>query len=240
MIELRDVGKTFNEGKPNRFRAVEGINTRIESGEITLFTGPSGSGKTTLLALMGCMLRPTTGRIFIDHSEVTSLTQRFASEMRRRMFGFVFQEFNLVKGITALENTMLPAYPTGASHSEISRRAMSLLERLGMGPKAYSRVENLSGGEKQRVAMARALVNDPRVIIADEPTAHLDAETASSFIDLVFDLRNEGRTVLMASHDPLVCDSDIPDRVITLLDGRIAEGGLNLVSASWNNGALGG
>lgn len=237
MIELREVSKTFNRGKPNCFCALDRISTQIKSGEITLFTGPSGSGKTTLLALVGCMLHPTTGRIFINNLEVTSLTQRFASEMRRKFFGFVFQEFNLVNGISALENTMLPAYPTGASRKEISLRAMDLLERLGMGSKANSRVENLSGGEKQRVAMARALVNDPQVVIADEPTAHLDAETASQFIDLVFGLREEGRTILIASHDPLVCDSDIPDRIITLVDGRIAGGGLNLVPATWNYGA---
>ena len=175
---MRDVSKTFNRGKPNCFRALCEVNALIESGQITVFTGPSGSGKTTLLALTGCMLRPTTGRIFIDDLEVTSLTQRFASELRRRMFGFVFQEFNLIRGVTALENIMLPAYPTGASHRDLARRAMDLLERLGLASKSAARVETLSGGEKQRVAMARALVNDPEVVIADEPTAHLDAETA--------------------------------------------------------------
>ena len=221
MIELKDVCKTFNRGKPNSFRALNGVNTRIDSGVVTLFRGPSGSGKTTLLALMGCMLRPTSGRIFIDDEEVTSLTQRFASEMRRRMFGFVFQDFHLVGGFSALENIMLPAYPTGASSRELSRRAMDLLGRLGMKAKAAARVESLSGGEKQRVAMARALVNDPQVIIADEPTAHLDAETAAHFIDLVAGLRKSGRTVLIASHDPLVCDCGLPDRVITLLNGQI-------------------
>jgi len=221
VIELRDVCKTFNRGKPNSFRALDGVNTRIDSGRVTLFRGPSGSGKTTLLALMGCMLRPTSGRIFIDDEEVTSLTQRFASEMRRRMFGFVFQDFHLVGGFSALENVMLPAYPTGVSHRDLSRRATDLLGRLGMKAKAAARVETLSGGEKQRVAMARALVNDPGVVIADEPTAHLDAETAAHFIDLVAGLRKSGRTVLIASHDPLVCDSGLPDRVITLLNGQI-------------------
>ena len=223
MIELKDVSKTFNRGKPNSFCALNGINTRIESGRTTLFTGPSGSGKTTLLALMGCMLHPTTGRIFIDDQEVTSLTQRFASGMRRRMFGFVFQDFNLMGGMTALENVMLPAYPTGASHRTISRRAAGLLDRLGMKGKAAARVETLSGGEKQRVAMARALINDPAVIIADEPTAHLDGATAARFLELVNGLRQDGRTVLIASHDPLVRASGLPDRVVSLRNGRIAE-----------------
>ncbi len=221
MIVLRDVCKTFNRGKPSSFRALNGVNTRIDSGRVTLFMGPSGSGKTTLLALVGCMLRPTSGRIFIDDEEVTSLTQRFASEMRRRMFGFVFQDFNLVARLSVLENVMVPAYPTGVSLRKLSRRALDLLDRLGMKAKASARVESLSGGEKQRVAMARALVNDPQVVIADEPTAHLDAETAARFIDLVADLRASGRTVLVASHDPLVCQSGLPDRVIALLNGQI-------------------
>jgi len=224
VIELKDVSKTFNRGKPNCFRALSGVSARMETGRVTLFTGPSGSGKTTLLALMGCMLRPTAGRIFIDGTEVTSLTQKFASDLRRRMFGFIFQDFNLVGGVSALENIMLPAYPTGASHRALRVRAGDLLERLGLDSKAAARVETLSGGEKQRVAMARALVNNPDVIIADEPTAHLDTDTATRFLDLVSGLRDDGRTVLIASHDPLVKDSGLPDRVVTLQNGRLTQG----------------
>jgi putative ABC transport system ATP-binding protein len=222
LIELKNVSKTFNRGKPNSYRALYGVSTRIDTGRVSLFTGPSGSGKTTLLALMGCMLHPSTGRIFIDDMEVTSLTQRHASEVRRRMFGFVFQEFNLIRGMSALENTMLPAYPTGCSRREITRRATGLLDRLGMRERAGANVEDLSGGEKQRVAMARALVNGPCVVIADEPTAHLDEGTASCFMDLVTGLRDDGATVLIATHDPLVRDSGIADREFTLANGQIA------------------
>ena len=223
MIQVSDITKTFNAGKPNEFRALKGIDLEIALNEVSVFVGPSGSGKTTLLSILGCMSRPTSGRIRVEEREITSLSERFAVQIRREIFGFIFQDYNLIRGIGVLENTMLPAYPTGEKHGVIRDRALSLLEELGIGSKAQQPVEHLSGGEQQRVAIARALVNSPSIIIADEPTAHLDSDLALRLLDIFAGFRKEGKTILIACHDPLVFESPIVDRVVTLRDGRIVE-----------------
>lgn len=223
MITLANVRKVFNQGRPNEFTAVGGVSLVVREGEVTAFRGPSGSGKTTLLGLIGCMMRPTSGRIHLREQEITSLPERFLTEVRRSTYGFIFQHFNLIPGISALENVMVPAYPMGTPYGELKARALDALERLGIGPKADSRVEWLSGGEAQRVTIARALVNDPSVIIADEPTAHLDSKLSADFMNTVDELKRAGKTVLIASHDPLVFDSGVVDRVVTVADGQTAE-----------------
>ncbi len=223
MIALEHVRKVFNQGRPNEYTAVDGVSLTVREGEVTAFQGPSGSGKTTLLSIIGCMARPTSGRIHLREREITSLPERFLTEIRRRTFGFVFQHFNLIPGITALENVMVPAYPTGERYSDLKARALTALERLGLASKAASRVEWLSGGEAQRVTIARALVNDPAVIIADEPTAHLDSKLSEGFMATVADLKASGKTVLIASHDPLVFGCGVIDRVVTVADGRASE-----------------
>lgn len=227
MIELNDVRKVFNAGKPNEFVALEGITLGIEPRRVTVLKGPSGSGKTTLLSILGCMARPTSGRITLDGREITSLPERFLTEIRRKTFGFIFQQFNLVRGITALENVMLPAYPTGERRALLKKRAMGLLEMFNLSARASSRIEWLSGGEAQRVAIARALVNDPAVIVADEPTAHLDTKLSGEFMDIMRGFKGEGRTILVASHDPIVCESDVTDRVIEMRDGRLIHPGVD-------------
>lgn len=224
MIELNSVKKSFNTGKPNEFVAIQGISMRLEAKKATVFKGPSGSGKTTLLSLIGCMTRPTTGRIWLMGREITSLPERFLTDLRRRTFGFIFQQLNLIKGITALENAMLPAYPAGERHDLIKERAMKLFARFDLTSKAHAKMQWLSGGEAQRVAMARALINDPEVIIADEPTAHLDTHLSQEFMEMLGDFKQEGKTLLLASHDPLVCESFVVDRVVNLRDGKIEEG----------------
>ncbi|OGD23037.1 MAG: ABC transporter ATP-binding protein [Candidatus Aminicenantes bacterium RBG_16_63_16] len=221
MIELRDVRKVFHQGKPNEFVAVQGVNLWIEACRATVIKGPSGSGKTTLLSLVGCMTRPTSGRIEILGREVSSLPERFLTGVRRETFGFIFQHFNLVKGITALENVMLPAYPSGENHAALKRRALDLLDHFAVAAKAQSKVEKLSGGEAQRVTIARALINDPFVIVADEPTAHLDTRLAQEFMETMARLKEQRKTILIASHDPIVCDSPIVDRVVLIRDGRV-------------------
>ena len=159
MIELTNIRKVFNQDKPNAFTAIHGVSFTIDSRKVTVFKGPSGSGKTTLLSMIGCMARPTSGRITLMDREITSLPERFLTEIRRKTFGFIFQQFNLLKGISVLENVMLPAYPTGESYASLKRRALSLLDLFEMEKKASSRVEWLSGGEAQRAAIARALIN---------------------------------------------------------------------------------
>ena len=220
-IVLRDCAKVFNRGKPNEFTALDDVSLTVKAGKCTVFTGPSGSGKTTLLGLVGSMARPTRGRIFVFGQETTSLPERFLTMVRRKTFGFIFQHFNLIRGVSALENVMLPAFPTGESQAAIKDRARSLFSLLNLEGKERNKVELLSGGEAQRVAIARALINDPSTIIADEPTAHLDTALSREFIEFMGRFREEGRTVIIASHDPVVFLSQIVDETVELRDGRI-------------------
>jgi len=224
MIELVSISKTFNAAKQSRFTALRHTDLVLEDGRVTVFKGPSGSGKTTMLSIIGCMVRPTTGRIRIQGRDVTSLPERFLSQIRRDPFGFVFQGFNLVKGVTALENIMLPAYPTARSLQQVRERAMFLLEALEISSKASEPVQHLSAGEQQRTALARALINDPAFIIADEPTAHLDTDLARHFLEIIGRLKSEGKTVLMGSHDPLLIEAAVVDRVVELRYGRVTGG----------------
>lgn len=239
MIELLEVSKAFNSGKPNQFLALDRVNLVITRGELTIIKGPSGSGKTTLLSLVGCMSRPSSGRIRLhgvrtsflpqgsqgETLDISSLPERFLTEIRRRNFGFIFQQFNLVRGISVMENITLPALPGGENYADFRGRATALLEQFAISRHAESKVEWLSGGEMQRVAIARALINNPELIIADEPTAHLDSRLSKEFMELVAGFRGEGRTVLIASHDPLVYADPRADRIIEMRDGRIVSGG---------------
>lgn len=235
MIEVSNVTKTYHAGRPNAYTAVDSVSLAIARGKLTVLKGPSGSGKTTLLSLVGCMARPSSGRIHLHGArtaglplpesggalEITSLPERFLTEIRRATFGFIFQHFNLIKGVSTLENVMLPAYPLGGDPTALRRRAGELLERFGLSRHARSPVDRLSGGEMQRVAIARALINDPAVIIADEPTAHLDSHLSEAFMALMGTFKDGGRTLLIASHDPLVYDSPLVDATHELRDGRL-------------------
>ena len=223
MIQLKDVRKVFNMGKPNEFVAIDGVSLQIDLRKVTVLKGPSGSGKTTLLSILGCMARPTSGRIMLNDREITSLPERFLTEIRCQTFGFIFQQFNLIKGITAIENVMVPAYPSGEKYARLKERAMNLLETFDLARKATSKVEWLSGGEAQRVTIARALINSPSVLIADEPTAHLDTKLSRELMDIVSKFKDEGKTILIASHDPIVHDSAIVDRVVDMRDGKIVD-----------------
>ncbi len=223
MIELDDIHKAFNQGQPNEYWALSGISLKVATRQVTALSGPSGSGKTTLLTLLGCLARPTRGRVRLRNEDVSGLPERFLTEIRRRTFGFVFQQFNLVRGLSALDNVMLPAYPLGLPYGQLREKAENQLAGLDLGHRRDARVEWLSGGEQQRVAIARALINDPEVIIADEPTANLDTALSRQFLDILSRLIDEGRTVLLTSHDPLVVESSVVDRVVRLRDGRLVD-----------------
>jgi putative ABC transport system ATP-binding protein len=223
MIELMNVRKVFNAGQPSEFSAVNGISLKIVENQVTVLVGPSGSGKTTLLTIIGCMARPSAGRVKLGDREITSLPERFLTEIRRSTFGFIFQQPNLIKGITALENVMLPAYPLGTRRAVLKGHAIRALDSLGLSEKAFSKVEWLSGGEAQRVAIVRAMINNPSVVIADEPTAHLDRSLSHRFLEIVGQFKAEGKTVLITSHDPLVYQAGVVDRVVKLRDGRLEE-----------------
>jgi len=223
MIELNDIHKAFNQGQSNEYWALNGVSLTIAGRQVTALSGPSGSGKTTLLTLLGCLARPTRGRVRLREQDVSGLPERFLTDIRRRTFGFVFQQFNLVRGLSALDNVMLPAYPLGLPYGQLREKAENQLAGLDLGHRRGARVEWLSGGEQQRVAIARALINDPEVIVADEPTANLDTALSRQFLDILGRLVAEGRTVILTSHDPLVVESSVVDRVVRLRDGRLLD-----------------
>ncbi len=222
-IELAGIRKAFNRGLPTEVWALDGIDVTIPAGQLAVFSGPSGSGKTTLLSVIGGMARPTEGRVRFDGEEVSSYSERFLTSLRRTRFGFVFQDLHLIRGLSALENAMVPAYPLGLDWTQLRDRALALLSRLQVAHRASTRVEHLSGGEQQRVAIARALINDPPVLLADEPTANLDSALTKQFLAILESLTADGRTILLSSHDPAVSGATVVQRRIALHDGRIVE-----------------
>lgn len=223
MIVLSEVRKAYNQGRPNEFWALRGIDLALPLNAVTVFMGPSGSGKTTLLTMIGGLARPTSGRVRLMERDISSLPEKFLTDIRRSTFGFIFQSFNLLKGISALENVMIPAYPLGLPHDALRNKATELLDLLGMKAKAESKAEWLSGGEAQRVAIARALINDPEVIIADEPTANLDGALSGQFLEIMAELKGRGKTLLMTSHDPRIQKASVVDTVVWMQDGQIAD-----------------
>lgn len=222
-IELVGIRKAFNRGRPTEVWALDGIDVTIPAGQVAVFSGPSGSGKTTLLSIIGGMARPTEGRVRLDGEDISSYSERFLTVLRRMRFGFVFQDLHLIRGLSALENVMVPASPLGNDWHPLRDRALSLLSRLDVVHRASTRIEFLSGGEQQRVAIARALINDPPVLLADEPTANLDSALTTQFLGILEALTGDGRTILMSSHDPAVTSSAVVQRRIALHDGRIVE-----------------
>lgn len=223
MIELSNIKKAFNQGKPNEYWALNGIDLTLEAGKVTAFRGPSGSGKTTLLTLVGCLSRPTSGRVRFRGEDISGLPERFLTEIRRQSFGFIFQQFNLIKGLSALENVILPGFPTGRPRAELVASASQLFAQLKLEHRLHAKVEWLSGGEQQRVAIARALINNPQVIIADEPTANLDTALSREFMSILESFTAAGKTVLLTSHDPLVVESSAVHRVVGIRDGKLTD-----------------
>lgn len=221
VITTEGVKKVFNAGLADEVLAVDNVSVAIPRGGITVLKGPSGSGKTTLLGLLGCMSRPTEGKIIVQGKDVAKLPERFLTNVRRKTFGFIFQHFNLIRGLTVSENVMLPLYPTEIATREMVRRMEEILNKLDLTSKRRVKVQNLSGGQQQRVAIARALINEPAVILADEPTAHLDTKLSEDFLNIVSELNMDGKTFVIASHDPLVYDKPYIDYVIEMRDGVV-------------------
>ena len=223
LIAMEQVSKVFNPGMPDEMKAVSNVSLEIRKGELVVLKGPSGSGKTSLLGLMGCMSRPTEGRIIVNGRDVAKLPERFLTMIRRKEFGFIFQQFHLIRGISVLENVMLPLYPTHAKMADIRNRAEDLLEKLNILHKKDFKVQRLSGGEQQRVAIARALINEPEGVLADEPTAHLDTKLSEDLIQTMMQLSREGKTVIIASHDPIVYEKPFIDKIVEMRDGIVKE-----------------
>jgi putative ABC transport system ATP-binding protein len=223
LFELRNLSKRFRRGDTT-IHAVDSVNLAIAAGEFVALEGPSGSGKTSLLQLLGTLDRPDEGQIFFEGRELQALGDRELAELRLRAFGFVFQQFNLIPTLSALENVEAALAPAGMRGDELHRRASSLLEEVGLPDRMTHLPSHLSGGEQQRVAIARALGNEPRVILADEPTGNLDSKTGADVIDLLAGLaQTRGATVIVATHDASLA-ARAPRR-IAMRDGSIVGAG---------------
>ncbi len=218
-IEIRDLTKTYKLGHTS-VEALRGISLTIDSPEIIGVVGPSGSGKSTMLNILGGIDVPTSGAVLIDGREIGKLDDDGRTELRRNEIGFIFQSFNLIPVLTALENVELPLMALGVGKKERRERARALLERVGLEREMMQRPDELSGGQRQRVAVARALIIKPRLVLADEPTANLDGESGRNVLELMHEMNHELKTTfLLSTHDPRV----LPylDRRMYLEDGRI-------------------
>ena len=221
MVSARGLTKVYRMGR-QEVRALDGVDLTIENGEFTTIIGRSGSGKSTLLNIVGALDRPTSGQVALDGIELSSLSDSQRTRLRRDKVGFVFQQFNLIPVLTAVENVMLPLRYAGVSPEERRRRSVAVLETLGLSGRLDHRPVELSGGEMQRVAVARAMVNNPIIVLADEPTGELDSHTAHEIIDMMLELnRTKGQPFVIVSHDPAVAAR--ARRVIRMEDGRIQE-----------------
>jgi ABC-type lipoprotein export system ATPase subunit len=218
IIEARDLVRVYRRGA-DEVRAVDGISLTVRRGEFAAIMGRSGSGKTTLLDLLGCLLRPTSGELAIEGRSVLGASDGELAGIRQSKIGFVFQEFNLIPTLNALENVMLPLR-YGPRRPNGRAEAAELLELVGLGPRQRHRPTELSGGEQQRVAIARALINRPAVVLGDEPTGEVDSETSNAIIGMLRQLNTErGMTIVLVTHDPAVAGAT--DRVVRLSDGRV-------------------
>lgn len=221
ILRVEDLTKRYGSGTAE-VAAVKGVSLEVASGEVVLIMGPSGSGKTTLLSMLGALLRPSEGSIRLNGTVLTALSERDLPRFRLREFGFVFQDFNLLSALSALENVALVAEMAGLPRKEARLRATEILKELRLDKRLQALPEQLSGGEKQRVAIARALINNPSLILADEPTANLDSSTGHEVSRLLRHIAKEqGKSVLIVSHDTRI--QDIADRVLWLEDGEFKE-----------------
>jgi len=220
-LQVTLVTKRYGSGT-TAVTAVRDVSLSVAPGEVVLIMGPSGSGKTTLLSMLGALLKPTQGTIRLDGETISALAENRLPDIRLKKFGFVFQDFNLLSALTALENVAIVAELAGAKNGTGRKKAAALLTELGLGERLNFLPEKLSGGEKQRVAIARALVNDPALILADEPTANLDSKIGHEIMRLLRRIAKEqGRCVVIVSHDQRI--KDIADRVLWLEDGEFKE-----------------
>ncbi len=219
LVELRDITKVYHLNG-EEIRAVDGISLDIESGDFLSIVGPPGSGKSTVMHLLGCLDVPTTGTLKLDGTMVHGAGPLALARLRNEKIGFVFQFFNLLPKLSVLKNVELPMVYRGDSSRERRARAMEALVQVGLENRVHHRPNQLSGGQQQRAAIARALVNDPRIIFADEPTGNLDTHTGEAILDLFIRLSGEGRTIVLVTHDPEI--AKLTQRRIEIRDGRIA------------------
>ncbi|MFQ5999608.1 MAG: ABC transporter ATP-binding protein [Candidatus Bathyarchaeia archaeon] len=219
VVKVENLEKTYYLGKVS-VPALRGVNLTFRRGEFVVIMGPSGSGKTTLLNIIGTLDRPTRGKVYIEGKDLTLLREWDLTKLRRHKIGFIFQFYNLIPVLTALENVELPLLTAGKPRKEASKRAKTLLDLVGLAGRMNHLPDELSGGEQQRVAIARALANKPSLILADEPTGDLDSKTGTEVIQVLYDAtKKENATVIVVTHDPIIGEK--ADRVLQMRDGQI-------------------
>ena len=221
MIELINVTKIFNQNRPNQTTAIKDISFVINDGDMVLLKGPSGSGKSTILSLIAALSKPTWGEVTADGTRVSKLPDNFAALFRREHIGFIFQKFNLISTLSVFDNVTLPLIPSGLKSAEIYKKAHKVMKKFSIDHKADEFAKNLSGGEQQRCAIARALINDPDIILADEPTANLDEKLSNSFLEFLKEIKKEGKTVIISTHDPIFFDNPIFTKTIEISKGKL-------------------
>ena len=218
ILRLLDVGKVYATGAVE-VEALRGVSMEVERGEYVAIMGPSGSGKSTLMHILGCLDVPTTGSYDLAGQDVSTMSEAALAMVRNRQIGFVFQQFNLLASLSAWRNVELPLCYSGMGRAERKERAMGALERVGLGDRVDHRPGELSGGQQQRVAVARALVTDPTLILADEPTGNLDSHSSADVLGLFTELHDQGRTIVLITHEPDVARS--AQRIVRILDGQV-------------------
>jgi putative ABC transport system ATP-binding protein len=220
MLKLQSVSKEYTM-RGQTVRALDDVTLDIERGDFVSVIGPSGSGKSTLLLVLGGMLSPASGRVFVAGESLYELSAERRASVRKKAIGFVFQTFNLVPYLSAIENVQVPLFLAGASEADQAKRAAALLERMGLADRVHHKPSELSVGQQQRVALARMLANDPAVILADEPTGNLDPDTARAALDFLEEMNQEGRTIVMVTHD--LAAARRANRTLRLAEGRICD-----------------
>jgi len=223
LVRVEDVTKIYHLGAPDEVRAVRGISMTVSRGEVLVIEGPSGSGKTSLLTIIGCMSRPTSGQVLVGDRRVSRLSETALTSIRRETFGFIFQQLHLIPDLTVKDNVMLPLFPTGMTVPEMEDRVDRAIRSMSIEHRRTARAGRISGGEQQRTAIARALVNEPTIVIADEPTAHLDSELSAELLENLAVLNAAGTTIIIATHDPRVIDHPIVSRRSVVRDGLIVD-----------------
>jgi len=221
MVSLINVVKKYEVNEHESVIALDNINLEIKEGQVVVLRGSSGSGKSTILSLIAALSKPTSGEVLVAKDRISKLPDNFASEYRRHFIGFVFQKYNLIPTLSVEENIILPLVPMNLSEDKIKAKLSRVLKMFNIEHKAGQLVKNLSGGEQQRVAIARANINNPKIILADEPTANLDEKLSLSFIEIIKELKNEGKTIIIATHDPLFFSHEIVDVEIEIYQGKI-------------------
>lgn len=214
-IKTERLCKRYVSGKV-KVQVLEDLDLEVRRGSCLLLRGPSGSGKTTLLNVIGTLTKPTSGRVLISGKDISHLPEHFLVQLRRQKIGFVFQQYNLLHSYTCLENIGMSLMPLGISAKERREKGLSILRELNLEDRADFKVNELSGGEQQRVSIARALVNDPNILLADEPTSNIDLKNAEAILEILAKLKSEQKTLVVVSHDPLIVESSLPDDVLDM------------------------